>query len=219
MTVGDIIEKTRLAFGGVTKDEQELGKLKEGLLSLQDLRSDERKKKDALDRLIKDKQAELKVTTLKQNQISIAKEIMKLKEKLNEVQKTEDEISGKIDVLDALINEKEREINAKASAAAGATVDKIEIATDKRKDRVADNEDLNKAMSGLAEAGGSPAESSEDIDALLAAAMSDDAAPAKTPPAKAEEESADEIIAAAAAETSAPATPEAAPNPGVAVPN
>ena len=219
MTIGDIVEKARLAFGGVTRDEQELVKLKEGRLALQDRRLGERRKKDSLASLIKDKQAELKVTSLKQNQVSIAKEIMQLKGRLDAVQKTEDEITGKIDVLDALISEKEREINARESAAAGATIDKIEVATDKREDRLADNEDLNKAMSGLVAADGTASESAEDIDALLAAAMSDDAASAKAPsettdaaPAEAKKDAEQEVRTAPAA---APAEPASA-QPGVA---
>jgi len=219
MTIGDIVEKTRIAFGGESKDEQELTKLKEGLLSLQDLRASERKKKEALDRLIKDKQAELAVTTLKQNQISLAKEILKLKGNLDEIQKTEDEISHKIDIADALINEKEREINAKKSKEVGINVDKIDIATTKREDRLADDADLSKALDGLSAVGGKSSESTEDIDALLAAAMSTDAVKVKPAAAKVDPE-VEAMIAAAAAPTSTPAAPSTPDEkPGVAVPN
>lgn len=220
MTIGDVIEGVRSALGGASKDEQELAKLKEGLLSMQDLRAGERKKKEALDRLIKDKQAELAVTTLKQNQISLAKEILKLKGGLDQLQKTEDEVSSKIDVAEALIAEKEREINAKKSTEAGITVDKVDAATDKRKDRAEDDAELGKAMEGLAAAGGQATESTEDIDALLAAAMSSDTVKVKPAAAKVDP-AVEAMIAAAAAPTSAPTAvpaPEEA-KPGVAVAN
>lgn len=210
MTLGDMIEGVRTAFGGASKDERELTKLKEALLSLQDLRAGERKKKEALDRLIKDKQAELKVTPLKQNQISLAKEILRLKGGLDQLQRTEDEVSSKIDVAEALIAEKEREINAKKSAEAGITVDRVDSATDKRKDRAEDEAELNKAMEDLAAAGGQVTESAEDIDALLAAAMSSDTITVKPTAAKADPD-VEAMIAAAATPTSAPSA-EPAPS-------
>ena len=210
MTLGDMIEGVRTAFGGASKDERELTKLKEALLSLQDLRAGERKKKEALDRLIKDKQAELKVTPLKQNQISLAKEILRLKGGLDQLQRTEDEVSSKIDVAEALIAEKEREINAKKSAEAGITVDRVDSATDKRKDRAEDEAELNKAMEDLAAAGGQVTESAEDTDALLAAAMSSDTITVKPTAAKADPD-VEAMIAAAATPTSAPSA-EPAPS-------
>ena len=214
MTIGDMIEGVRTALGGASRDEQELARLREGLLSLQDLRAGERKKKEALDRLIKDKQAELAVTTLKQNQISLAKEILKLKGGLDQLQKTEDEVSSKIDVAEALIAEKNREINAKKSQAVGITVDAIDVAADRRKDRAEENAELDKAMGNLASAGGQSAESEEDIDALLAAAMSSDTVKVKSAESKVDLD-VEATIAAAATPTSvtsaSPAPSEATP--------
>lgn len=220
MTLGDMIEGVRTAFGGASKDERELAKLKEALLSLQDLRAGERKKKEALDRLIKDKQADLAVTPLKQNQVSLAKEILSLKRGLDQLQKTEDEVSSKIDVAEALIAEKEREINAKKSAAAGLRADRVDLATDKRKDRAEDEAELNKSMEDLVAAGGQVTESAEDIDALLAAAMSTDTITVKPTAAKADPD-VEAMIAAAATPTSAPSAEPAHSEtmPGVVVAN
>lgn len=217
MTLGDIIESTRSFFGGDSRDERELAQLREGLLSLKDLRAGERRKKDSLDQLIKDKQAELATTTLKQNQISLAKEILKLKDGLNELQKTEDEISSRIDVAEQLIHEKERQINAAKSKGAGIDIGKVESAIARREDRMDEDADLGKALEELNAVGSrSSQESEEDIDALLAAASSRDTVTVK--PAAAQVDPAVEaMIAAAAAPTSASASPEA--NPGVAVPN
>lgn len=202
MTIGDMIEGVRTALGGASRDEQELAKLREGLLSLQDLRADQRKKKAALDCLIKDKQAELAVTTLKQNQISLAKEILKLKGGLDQLQKTEDEVSAKIDVAEVLIAEKNREINAKKSQAVGITVDAVDVAADRRKDRAEENAEFDKAMGNLAAAGGQTVETEEDVEALLAAAMSRDAVKVKPAEAKVDSD-VEAMIAAATAPTSA----------------
>lgn len=220
MTIGDMIDGVCRALGGVSKDEQDLARLEEGLLSLKNLRAGERKKKEALAQLIRDKQAELAVTTLRQNQISLAKEILKLKGGLDQLQKTEDEVSTKVDAVEALIAEKHREINAKKARDIGISADVVEDAMDRRKMRTEDDADLSKALQGLESAGRSSVASEEDVESLLAAAMSNDTARGQSRQAKAD--SADQATIAAAAASAS--TPTAAPasaefKPGVTVAN
>ena len=212
MTLGDIIQGIRTGLGGKSKDEQELEKMKDdlrkmqgNLQKMQDKVKVERRNKDALAELIKEKQAELAATTLKQNQISIAKEIMGLKDNLDEVQKTEDGIVDNIEALIALINAQERKIIAKQS---GVSVDDIVIATDEAEVRRKKAEEIKSAKEKLKRSGNT-SRGDEDYNKLIAnAGASIDSAPVK--PAAPKVNPAEDAIIAAASESIDGAMPSAA---------
>lgn len=149
MTVGDIIEKINLAFGGRTSDQVQLDNLNKNIRDITDSQRNYRKQIEALVSAVDDKKAELKVTSEPHNQDILMDEIENLEKELGRVRDTAAEQQEHLNTLRALAADKQREINAKTANKMGANEDSVLLAADAKKDRDEKRTATQKALGEL----------------------------------------------------------------------